>query len=123
MVSLRVAIAEDSWVMRDLLKRQLGVVIGLEIVGIAENGIEALDITTECDPDVLILDISMPILGGIDVLKRLRERASSPVVIMFTAETSLAVQNVCLEAGADFFVGKTQLNRVVDICRQRMLMT
>lgn len=115
---LRVVVAEDAEVIRELLRRSLSTVAGLEIVAMARDGVEALEVVNELKPDVLVLDISMPRKNGIEVLKEIRIRDISTVIIMFTADICNQMRKLCLEAGANFYVPKTEINKLLSICKE-----
>jgi len=113
---LKVVIADDSAAVRELLKPTLSRIDGLHITGMAENGVEALQLVKELNPDVLVLDISMPKKSGIDVLKEIRKDHLSTVIIMFSAEPTLC--EFCLASGADYFLQKTEIMEMIDIFSQ-----
>ena len=70
-------------------------------------------------PDIVVLDIAMPHRSGIDALKEIRREDSEIVIIMFTADPSVVLRDVCLEAGANFYLDKSQLQELIDICEER----
>ena len=104
----RVLIADDNREFAELLYEYLGEQSDLEVVGAAHNGQDALTLIEEYEPDVLILDIIMPVLDGIGVLERLRgmHLASVPKVIMLTAFGQENVTKKALELGALYYVLK-----------------
>ena len=118
MNNLKVVIAEDSLVMRDLLERTLSKVEGLTIVGTAFDGDEAIRMVSELNPDVLISDILMPGQNGLEVLREVRKRDPTIRVIMFTGEPSLALRRICLESGASYYLEKSKLKELVEICKR-----
>ena len=67
------------------------------------------------NPDVVLLDISMPVKSGVEVLRELRQENSEVVVIMFTADPSPRLREACLAAGANYFVCKTEFQELLDI--------
>lgn len=117
MKELKILIADDSKLISDILSRTLSKVEGFKVVGVAENGVAALEMVREYKPDVLVLDISMPFKNGTDVLAELRAEDSSTVVIMFTADQSPLVRKVCMDFGANYFLDKSDIRGVVEICR------
>lgn len=80
----------------------------MEVVGVAHNGQECLEVLAETDPDVLVLDIIMPHLDGLAVLERARElkKNSLPSVIMLTAFGQEDVTKKAVELGASYFILK-----------------
>ena len=79
---LKIVIADDSEPIRDLLWETFLVEPGLSVVGTAANGIEAIRVIRELKPDIVVLDISMPMMGGIEVLKEIRKDDQSTIIIM-----------------------------------------
>jgi DNA-binding NarL/FixJ family response regulator len=118
---LEIIIAEDSKLISDVLSRTLSRVEGFKVVGVAENGIEALYMVREREPHVLILDISMPFKDGIEVLEELRAENPSLVIVMFTADPSPFAKKVCMDLGANYFLDKSQASELVEICSLHLL--
>ena len=118
--TLTVVIAEDSALMRDQLAHYLAQVESLEVVGIATDGPQALEAVGRLKPDLLILDVSMPLQDGLSVLREIRKENSSTVVAMFTADSSSSLRKFCLEAGANFFFAKSQMHELIEVCRQKL---
>ncbi|HXV44631.1 MAG TPA: response regulator transcription factor [Anaerolineae bacterium] len=81
MTTIRVILADDHPVTRDGIRNLLQRASGIEVVGEADNGTEALRLIEELTPDVLLLDMEMPGLKGIDVARQLKA-GSSPVRIL-----------------------------------------
>jgi CheY-like chemotaxis protein len=115
---LEIVIAEDSAAMMVLIERLLSVITGFVVVGTATDGVEAIRLVRLLKPHVLVLDVSMPLKDGIEVIKELRKDDSSTVIIMFTADPSPFIRDVCLEAGANFFLDKTKIIELIEICNQ-----
>lgn len=103
MSPLRVVIADDAEILRSLLRRAIDRDPRLEVVAEAANGREAIDHVEALRPDVLLLDLSMPVLDGMEVLRLLA--GSLPVVVLTGyGESDLGTQ--CRELGARGFVEK-----------------
>jgi two-component system chemotaxis response regulator CheB len=82
MTKKRILIVDDSFVMRALLKGIVTSDPDLEVAGEATNGLEALQQVKELTPDLVLLDIEMPHMDGIECLKRLRLLSKVPVIIV-----------------------------------------
>lgn len=121
MKELKIVIAEDSEMLSRLLRHTLSQVQGFNVVGVAEDGLKAVGMVRELNPHVLILDLSMPLKDGIEVLGEIRAAGSSTVVIVFTAEESLAIKQTCLEAEANYFLDKSQTAELIEICTLHLL--
>jgi len=103
--SIRFLIADDEQHIRNLLAIMVNS-IGYEVVGQAEDGQQAVDMYQSLKPDVLLLDINMPSMSGVDVLQHVITVNSSAVVIMLTSLNSLDVVRQCLGGGAKQYILK-----------------
>jgi len=115
---LRIVIVDDSPLVRDCLENTFARIEGCKIVGMAADGNEALTMIPRLRPQLLILDISMPHRNGIDVLREIRKEDANMVIIMFTASSSVALEEVCLKEGANYFLCKTHLFELIGICKE-----
>ena len=100
----RVLVAEDDRAVREALVRALQ----LEgyTVAAANNGAEALDAVRQAEPDVLLLDVSMPLVDGLTVCRVLRSEDNRLPVLMLTARTETVDRVAGLDAGADDYLSK-----------------
>lgn len=103
---MRVAIADDSDLLRDRVRTALLRIENIEIVGEARNGIEALQLLADKDPDYLIMDIRMPELNGISVLIRSREIDTKCKICIMTNYPFKSYREKCFAEGAHFFIDK-----------------
>ena len=103
-VANRLLIAEDDRAVRESLVRALGLE-GYDVVATG-NGAEAIDLAGNADPDVVVLDVSMPIVDGLTVCKVLRADGNKVPVLMLTARTETQDRVSGLDAGADDYVPK-----------------
>jgi len=105
---IRVLIVDDSIFIRTILKDTLGADPGIEIVGTASDGEEALRMVADLRPDAMTLDIEMPKVTGIEVLKRLKNAEYRPRVLMLSSLTSKDAEHtrLALSLGADDFMLK-----------------
>lgn len=103
-----VVIADDNREFSEILTRFISSHEEFQIVGIARDGIEALDILNKENPDVLILDIIMPHLDGLGVLERLSEinLTNPPKVIILSAVGQDKITQKAIELGAEYYVVK-----------------
>ena len=81
--------------------------IGIEIVGQAENVAETISAIRNLKPDAVILDIRMPGGSGIDVLRNIKQNGVGPMVIILTNYPFPGYRQKCLNAGANFFLDKS----------------
>jgi len=105
---LRVLLVDDSAVVRHLVSDILRSEEGIEVAGVAENGRRGLERIEELQPDVVVLDVEMPILDGLATLRELRPRWPRLPVIMFSTLTERGAASTlsALAAGANDYVTK-----------------
>jgi DNA-binding NarL/FixJ family response regulator len=101
-----VLICDDVAAMRGLLRVIVELNPDLRIVGEATNGNEAVSQATALQPDVIILDLSMPVRTGLDALPEIRAAAPSAAVIAFTGLDEDVVGHAARAAGATHFLQK-----------------
>src|SRR6185503_7382075 len=85
MSSLRIFLADDHTVMREGLKSLVNAQADMDVIGEADNGRATLQKVRELQPDVIILDISMPDLNGMQVTERLKRMCQKVTVLVLTA--------------------------------------
>lgn len=85
MEPIRIVIADDHWLMRDGTRHILEQCTDLQVVGDAEDGQHALELIEHLKPDVAILDVRMPKLNGIEVVRQMKERFPGTEALMLTA--------------------------------------
>ncbi|MBC7975995.1 MAG: response regulator, partial [Myxococcales bacterium] len=119
---IRILIVDDSVVIRKLLTATLSEVPGLEIVATAALGKIALAKIAECNPDIVILDVEMPEMDGIETLQHIRKLAPRLPVIMFSTKTDhgAAATIEALTSGASDYVTKPSNTGSVLIAMQRV---
>lgn len=106
MRKIKVLIADDHALVRDGIRALLALVSNVEVVGEAANGKEAVEKVREMAPDVVLMDLAMPILGGLEATRRIRREFPGTKVLALTQyEDSDSVIPV-IEAGACGFVTK-----------------
>jgi DNA-binding NarL/FixJ family response regulator len=108
--SIRIVLADDHPIVLNGLKSLIQADAGLELVGEATTGPAALELIRAQQPDVAILDISMPGLNGIAVTKRVAEECPSVRVVMLTVHEDRAYLNQALQAGVCGYVLKRSLS-------------
>ena len=80
-----------------------------EVVGAVDNGQALVNAALELDPDVLVVDIEMPVLNGLDAVKRIKKSGSKAKVVFLTVHEDPDMVPLCIEAGALGFVIKSRL--------------
>jgi DNA-binding NarL/FixJ family response regulator len=103
---LRVVVADDQATVRDGLVVLLGLADGIEVVGSAANGQEALDVVGQVRPDAILLDLRMPVLDGIETTRQIsRDHPEVAIVVLTTYADDASIIDA-LEAGARSYLTK-----------------
>jgi len=119
---MKVFIADDSAVVRERLKEMLSEIPEVKIIGQAEDGLQATNLITKLNPDVVILDIRMPRGNGIDVLQNIKKDNPSLIVIMLTNYPYAQYRKKCMAAGADYFFDKAiEFEKVTEVLEKLIL--
>lgn len=120
---IRVLVVDDSAFMRKVIQQILLEDADIEIVGVARDGMEALRIAKEKSPDVITLDVEMPVMDGISCLERLLVQGKYGVVMVSSLTTEGAAATIrALEIGAvDFFPKPANLFSISQDARKREL--
>ncbi len=100
MKPITVVLADDAAVMRKALRRLLQAAEDIEVVGQAENGREAVELTQKLHPAVVVMDILMPRLDGLEATRRILRAVPSTKVIILSAHSEEAFVQYATEAGA-----------------------
>ncbi|MBQ8519025.1 MAG: response regulator [Agathobacter sp.] len=113
-----ILICDDAAFMRMMIKDILSK-NGYNVVGEAENGAVAVEKYTELKPDLVLMDITMPEMDGIQALKKIREKDGNASVIMCSAMGQQAMVIESIQAGAkDFIVKPFQADRVLEAVKK-----
>ena len=105
--SLSVLIVEDSAVVTERIREVLYNLSGITVIGSAADSREALTIIQLMAPDVVLLDIGIPGISGIQVLKEIKLKYKGTRVIMLTNYSGAEYRDFCFVLGADFFYDKS----------------
>src|SRR3954469_4941342 len=106
MSALRIFLADDHAVVREGLKAMINSQPGLEVVGEAANGIDAVARVAELNPDVVVVDVSMPGLSGAQVTTRLKQSDPARKILALTVHEDRGYLRALLEAGANGYLLK-----------------
>lgn len=103
---LRVVVVDDSAYVRKVVREILSRSPFVEVVGTARDGLEALDMVAQLDPDVVTCDLNMPELDGVGFVREQMQRKPVPIIIMSIASETAEAALTALDAGAIDFVQK-----------------
>jgi len=106
MFPLKVLLIEDDPMVREVHRQFIDRIEGFSITGIASNGMEGLRLVKELKPDLAIIDLYMPYMGGLEMLRELRSEAYSIDVIAITAASDIETIHGVLQQGAVDYIMK-----------------
>lgn len=116
---LRVVVADDHEMARAGLRALLGGLPSLQVIAEARNGAEAIDLATRLQPDLLLLDLRMPDIDGLQVIRHLRRRPPMPCVVVVTVHDNIQYLREARDAGAHGYVlkdvGRSELLAAIEI--------
>jgi len=106
--TVRVLIVDDQLPFREASRMVVEMTDGFEVSGEAENGEHAIALVEELKPDLVLMDVQMPGIDGIETTRRITSTSNPPVVIVMSTHESGDYVDVALAAGAVGFVPKSQ---------------
>jgi two-component system, NarL family, response regulator len=108
---IRILLVDDHPLLRDGLRASIGVEADMQVVGEASNGQEALELFREHRPDITLMDLKMPVMGGVQAIQAIRGQfASAKVIVLSTYEGDEDIYRA-LEAGAATYLLKDTLSK------------
>jgi DNA-binding NarL/FixJ family response regulator len=122
---VRVLIADDHRLFAEALEAILTTDERIEVVGQASDGEEAVELARELGPDVVLMDVSMPVLDGFEATREIRSESDDVRVLMLTGSNSRADVDRSREAGASGYVTKDRIASelvasIVEVTRRRL---
>ena len=114
---MRLLLVDDHQILRDGLRRSFESA-GEEVVGEADNGAVAVDLAADLDPDVIVMDLTMPVLDGIEATRRIVDAHPDQRVVVLTMHDDVERTRAALEAGAVGYLAKgSSFTDVLDTVR------
>lgn len=111
MARTRILVADDHEIFRRGLRSLLQSHSEFEVCGEAANGKEAIEAARRLQPDIILMDISMPIVNGLDATQQIRRELSDARVVVLSQHDSSYMLNAAISAGASAYVTKSQVAR------------
>ncbi len=108
-MAIRVVLADDHNMVRTGIRNILQAAPEIEVVGEADNGLQALELVADLSPDVLVLDVEMPVLRGIDVAQQLQAEGHAPSILAVSAHEDNHFIMEMLETGASGYLTKSEV--------------
>jgi DNA-binding NarL/FixJ family response regulator len=108
---IRILVVDDHPLVRKSIMAMLTREPDMEVVGTAENGREAIQLAEETAPDVIVMDVSMPVLDGIRAADEIQTLAISPQIIMLSMHHNSVLVQQARKNGAVGYIDKQQANR------------
>jgi len=119
---MRVVIADDSILFLERLKALLQTLKGVEIVGISNNGKDAVDKIKATNPDLAIIDIKMPKMNGIEVINEVRKENKKVKIMVITFYNSELYRKLSLSSGSNYYFSKVdEFDKIIIEVNELML--
>ena len=112
---LKILIIDESDALRKRLRNAFAIFVGFEIIGEAATSQEAFGMAQSLRPDLIVFDPS-PDKSGIEVLREIRRHDLRVLIAIFTTDYTAAMREACRDSGATFFVSKSRIRDLLDIC-------
>jgi NarL family two-component system response regulator LiaR len=107
---LRILLVDDNVQFLDVAARTLAAVPAIEVVGRALSGREALEQVSQLQPDLVLMDVAMPNMNGLEATRHIKARPDAPRVVMLTLHDAPEYRAAAAAVGADDFVSKAEFH-------------
>ena len=105
---MKVLVVDDDALIRDSLKMLIGLEDDIEVVGVAKNGEEAIELTEKNNPDIILMDIRMPVMDGVLATKNIKAKFKSTKIIILTTFKDDEYIKEAIRNGAEGYILKNQ---------------
>lgn len=109
MAGIRVLLVDDSPEFLKMLSKFFASAPEVDLVGIARTGQDAIKFSAELSPDLVLMDLIMPHMNGLDATRQIKSMPNAPIVVMLTGHDTPEYRSEAVNAGADGFVYKPEL--------------
>jgi two-component system nitrate/nitrite response regulator NarL len=106
---IRVLIVDDEPLFTEMLQALLQVEDGIEVVGKAQHGRQAVELANDLDPDVIVMDVSMPVMDGIDATREIRQQNPTATILILTGGSNITEIDQARTAGAAGYLTKDRI--------------
>ncbi len=110
MADVRVLIVDDQLPFREASRMVVEMTDGFEVAGEAENGEEGVEMSRALGPDLVLMDVQMPGIDGLEATRRIRQLDNPPHVVVMSTHESGDYRETALTAGADAFIPKSEFS-------------
>ena len=121
---IRVLLADDNPTFLAAVRQFLSALPGTEVVGEAHNGREAMELAAGLHPDLVLLDIGMPELNGLEAARRMQQWQAPPFIVFLSMHNGQAYRDAARQVGAAGFISKAdfvdELPRMIETVEERM---
>jgi DNA-binding NarL/FixJ family response regulator len=107
--AIRTLVADDSTMLRNMVRLVIANIPALELAGEAHDGREVVEQSIRLTPDLVIIDIQMPRMNGLDATRLIKRQPHAPRVIVLSFNEDRADHEAAIQAGADEFCGKSRM--------------
>ncbi len=104
-----VLVVDDEPLFVEMIQAMLAVEAGIDVVATARDGRVAVNLASQLDPDVIVMDVSMPVMDGIDATRRIREQDPRACVLILTGGTTPIDVDRARKAGAAAYLTKDRI--------------
>ena len=112
-----VIIIDDSEDILNVMRLMLSAA-GFDVTGVANNGLEGVEMYKDSKPDIVLLDVQMPVMSGRKALRAIMKEDKNAFVIMLTGSSNVEVVDDCLEAGARHYIMKNDAQKVAGMVKE-----
>jgi PAS domain S-box-containing protein len=118
----RVLVVDDHAIVRDALKRLIGETNDFSVEGEAADGRSALQMATEMDWDIILLDLTLPIMNGLTVLEKIREAKADVPIIILSSHSAAEYGDEAISKGATCYLEKGETDKLVEEMRRATIL-
>ena len=125
-MSVNILLADDHKMIREGLKQLLEMYDDIKVVGEAGDGFECLNLADKTHPDVILLDINMPVMNGIEVLQEIKKKNISVKVLVLTVHNEVEYLLKAVDIGVDGYIMKDAESAelkmpLIVLCREKLI--